>query len=386
MSTGEAAVVDQPGAAIALPSLPRTKLILGGLAFLALTVGVFWWLFADVAGGHAAPALADLRWGYFVLLLLVLPVETLTSSARIWLICRELHPGVSFRTCVRSELANVAIALLTPSQSGGGPGQIYMLRRGGGVSVGTGLTATLISFVGTMAGLLVLGLYSLLVSGIASSGPLFLAPVWVLTAISIAIFAGAAWPGSCRIVLAAASRLVWRLLRRPGAIVDWRPPRTVPAGPPVDRMDATTARLVDLVYTFSDDVRRFLRHSKGCFAAVSCLSLAFLLARALMPYLCARFLGIEGGTLRQIVEVQMALIFLVFFAPTPGGAGITEGASLSIMADIVPPGLAPHYNLLWRFTTTYLTALMGFLGLGRALVQDASRIARRHPEPRSPRA
>jgi uncharacterized membrane protein YbhN (UPF0104 family) len=82
----------------------------------------------------------------------------------------------------------------------------------------------------------------------------------------------------------------------------------------------------------------------------------------------------------------MALVFLVFFAPTPGGAGITEGASLSIMADIVPPGLAPHYNLLWRFTTTYLTALMGFLCLGRALVQDASRIARRHPEPRSPRA
>jgi uncharacterized membrane protein YbhN (UPF0104 family) len=386
MSTVEAVVMDQPGGAVALPSLPRVKLIFGGVAFLALTVGVFWWLFADVAGSHAAPALADLRWGYFILLLLVLPVETVTSSARIWLICRVLHPGVSFRTCLQSELANVAIALLTPSQSGGGPGQIYMLRRGGGVSIGTGLTVTLISFVGTMAGLLALGCYSLLVSGIASSGLFFLAPVWALTAIAAAIFAGAAWPGPCRIVLAATSRLVWRLLRRPGAVVDWRPPRALPDGPPVDRMDATTARLVDLVYTFSDDVRRFLRHSKGCFALVCLLSLAFLLARALMPYLCARFLGVEGGTLRQIIEAQMALIFLVFFAPTPGGAGITEGASLSIMADIVPPGIAPLYNLLWRFTTSYLTALMGFLCLARALVRDASRIGRRHHEPRSPRA
>ena len=103
-------------------------------------------------------------------------------------------------------------------------------------------------------------------------------------------------------------------------------------------MDALTARLVDLLYTYRDDVRRFLRHGKACVVAVCLLSVVFLLARALMPYLCARFLGVEGGSLRQIVEAQMALIFLVFFAPTPGGAGIAEGASLSIMADIVPAG------------------------------------------------
>jgi uncharacterized protein (TIRG00374 family) len=147
-------------------------------------------------------------------------------------------------------------------------------------------------------------------------------------------------------------------------------------------MDATTARLVDLLYTYREDVRRFLRHGKACFVAVCFLSVTFLLARALMPYFCARFLGIEGGTLRQIVEVQTALIFLVFFAPTPGGAGIAEGASLSIMADIVPPGIAPYYNLLWRFSTTYLAALAGFLCLSRALARDASRITRRQPEPR----
>ena len=47
-----------------MPSMPSGKLLLGGLAFLALTVGVFGWLFARVPGSHAAPALGDLRWGY----------------------------------------------------------------------------------------------------------------------------------------------------------------------------------------------------------------------------------------------------------------------------------------------------------------------------------
>jgi uncharacterized membrane protein YbhN (UPF0104 family) len=170
------AVVAEPRAEPVLPEMPRGRLLAGGLGFLVLTVGVFLWLFARVPGGHAAPGLADLRWGYLALLVLVLPVESVTSAARIWLICRVLHPGVSFWTCVQSEFANVAIAVLTPSQSGGGPGQVYMLSRGSGMSVGTGLTATLLSFMGTMAGLLLLGLYSLLVSGVGASGFLFLAP------------------------------------------------------------------------------------------------------------------------------------------------------------------------------------------------------------------
>jgi uncharacterized membrane protein YbhN (UPF0104 family) len=144
-------------------------------------------------------------------------------------------------------------------------------------------------------------------------------------------------------------------------------------GPAVDRMDAWTARLVDLLYTYREDVGRFLRRGKGCFVAVCLLSVSFLLARALMPYLCARFLGVEGGTLRHVLEVQMALIFLVFFAPTPGGAGIAEAASLSIMGAIVPPGIAPHYNLLWRVSTAYLAALAGFFCLGRTVVQGAAR-------------
>jgi hypothetical protein len=56
---------------------------------------------------------------------------------------------------------------------------------------------------------------------------------------------------------------------------------------------------------------------------------------------------------------------------------VAEGASLSIMSDIVPAGFAPCYNLLWRFSTVYLAALAGVLCLARALVADAGRWRRR---------
>ncbi len=354
------------------------NLVAGGIAFLLLTIGIFWYQFHRAQAGDAAPGWHQLRWGYLALLVLCLPVETLASAARIWILCRVLQPGVSFWTAVKAEWANVAIAMLTPSQSGGGPGQIYLLTRGG-ASVGTALTISLLSFVGTMVGLLALGLYSLLVAGTVSTGPLFTAAVWTLTGISAAMVLGAICPGPLRVALAGLSRALCRLSGRQAAVQAWWPPQDDRTGPAVDWMDRRTAKLVDIVYTYRDDVRRFLRLGKASFAWVCLLSLVFLFARALMPYLCLRFLGIDASSPGHVVEAQMALIFLVFFAPTPGGAGIAEAASLSIMDEIVPVGFAPYYNLLWRFSTLYLAAIAGLVCLVRALAEDARLVVRHRP-------
>ena len=354
----------------AVPGMPPRQLAWGGLAFVALTAGVFWWLFDRVPGAHAGPGTAALRWGYLPLLLLTLPVETVTSAARIWLICRVLHPGVSFWTCVRSEWANVAISTLTPSQSGGGPGPDLHPQAGrrrerrdrahrdppllhghdGGAAPARALLA-----------------------GLRRRRPR--APV---PGSGVDPHRDRRGPPARRHVAGRHPHRARRVLPddlgalgRPGRLRDWWLPGTDRAGVAVDRMDPTAAWLADLLYAYREDVRRFLRQGKACFGAVCLLSVAFLLARALMPYLCARFLGVEAGTLRQILESQVALIFLVFFAPTPGGAGIAEGASLWIMADIVPPGIAPYYTLLWRASTVYLAALAGALCLGAALARDA---------------
>lgn len=369
--------VEAPPARGRLPGISGGKLAAGALAFLALTVGIFWYQFHRIHAGDVAPRWDQLRWGYLALILLVLPVETVTSSLRTWLLCRILQPGVSRWTCIQAEWANVAISMLTPSQSGGGAGQIYVLWRGG-VRVGTALTVALISFLGTMVGLFAMGVYSLTVSRIAATGPLFVGAIWTLTAISAALVMGAAWPGLFRVALARVSRALLRLAGRGHLLRDWWPPHDPRTGPPADRLDRLTGQVCDVVYTYRDDVRRFLRHGKATFVGVCLLSVIFLFSRALLPYLCLRFLGIGVSSLGEILQAQLALIFLIFFAPTPGGAGVAEWASLSIMAEIVPVGFAPYYNLLWRFSTAYLAALAGLLCLARGLLQDArAKIGRR---------
>jgi hypothetical protein len=53
-----------------------------------------------------------------------------------------------------------------------------------------------------------------------------------------------------------------------------------------------------------------------------------------------------------------------------------EIASLAVMGHIIPAGYAPYYTLLWRSSTLYLSALVGFVCLALALMQDAGRVMR----------
>jgi glycosyltransferase 2 family protein len=368
--------VEQTGPA----AMAHGRLAAGGVAFLLLTLGIFWYLFHRVQTGDATPRWAELQWGYLVFIILCLPIETLASSARIWVISRVLEPGIGYWTCIKSEWANAGLSILTPSHAGGGAGQVYILSRGG-TRVGTALTITLLSFVGTMVALSAMGLYSLLVSGLSDTGPLFLAAVWSILLITVALGFAAICPGLLRAVLAAASRAVWRVRGAPRPLVDWWPPGQDRTGAPADRMDRLAATLAEIVYTYRDDVARFLRAGKMSFAWVCVLSFVFLLSRAFLPYLCLRFLGIEAPSMGRIVETQMALVFLIFFAPTPGGAGLAESASLSVMANIVPDGFAPHYNLLWRISTAYLAAAAGLICLARTIAEETRNVLHQRRRP-----
>ena len=368
------ATSDQPGEPCSVDTRPLglrfTQVVAGSVGFLLLTVGVFWYQFHRIAPGDAAPRWDHLHWGYLWLIFLCLPLETLAAAVRTWVVYRTLQPSVRVWACIKAEWVNVALNTLTPSHLGGGPGQIYIFSREG-VSVGRAFTASLLSFVGTMVGLLCLGLYSLVSASTDVMRPLFETTAWTLLAMSGAMVLASVCPAAFRGALAWGSSTLHRvgLARHP--LQDWWPSNDVRTGPPVARVGRLARRLLDLIYAYRADTIRFFRDSKLGLVWVSLLGLAFLLARALLAYLCIRFLGIDTASPRHIIEIQMTLIFLIFFAPTPGGAGLAEGASLALMAQIVPIGFAPYYNLLWRFTTVYLGTLAGVVVLSRALAHDA---------------
>jgi len=351
----------------------RLKLALGGVVFILLTASIFFYQFSRIEPSQETFTCRGLHFEYLWLMLLCLPFDTLASGLRIWLVCRVLQPGTEFWTCLKAEWANSGIAMLTPSQTGGGFGQIYMLHRGG-LSVSTATTISLITFLATLVTLLGVGLYCALVSG-TSLGSLFSLAIWPLTIVVGLMTLALLWPGLFRVA-------VFQSLKAYGGILDLvRRPRSQP-----DRLEGTATKLIDLVYAYHNGTWRFVRKGKGHFIGVCILSLVFILSRCLMAFLCLRFLGIGNSTLGEVLQIQMALLFLLYFAPTPGSSGLAEIFSLSAMAAIVPAGLAPYYNLLWRASTLYLPAGLGLLFLTLALTKDTRSIVRRRSLPRSDRA
>jgi glycosyltransferase 2 family protein len=334
------------------------KLIAGGIIFILLTLAIFVYQFHRVRAGDAIPALNQLRWGYLALMLLFFPVETLALGLRMWVVGRVLQPGISYWTCFKADVANSGVALLTPFQSGGGPVQVYVLNQGG-ARLATALTMTVLTFTGSAVALLGFGLYSLCISGIGYTAPLFMGAIFTLVSfIGVMIFS-AVWPGSVRTLIAATSRWIWRIRGERCPLQDWWPPGTSQQGLPVDRMGPLAIKAADLLYVFRADLRRYFRRGKTSFVIVCLLSLTFLFSRSLLAYFCVRFFGIQDSTIGEIFEIQMALTFFTYLTPTPGNAGIVEGASSWAMGDIVPMGFAPYYNLLWRFSTVYITAAAG---------------------------
>jgi hypothetical protein len=339
----------------------RVKLALGSIVFVLLTVSIFLYQFSLIEHGDKSFTWGDLRFEYLWLIILCLPFDTLASGLRIWLVCHVLQPGTGFWTCLKAEWANAGIAMLTPSQTGGGFGQIYMLHRGG-VTVSTATTISLITFLGTMVSLLVVGFYSVFISS-ASLSSVFSLAIWPLTIIVGLMTAALLWPGVFRAAVSRTIKAYRRISNTPESHQG--------------RMESAAARLIDLVYDYHDGTWRFIRTGKAQFAGVCLLSFVFILARCLMAFLCLRFLGLGNSTLGGVIQIQMALLFLLYFAPTPGSSGLAEVFSLSAMAAIVPAGLAPYYNLIWRTFTVYLSAVLGLLFLALTLLRDTRSMLQR---------
>jgi len=82
--------------------------------------------------------------------------------------------------------------------------------------------------------------------------------------------------------------------------------------------------------------------------------------KLLAGYVALRALGIHANFV-DILLVQTLVMFLLYFAPTPGASGVGEVLSAAVMSSYVPRELTPIYILIWRLTLSYFTLAFGFL-------------------------
>jgi len=347
-----------------------------GLQIFALisVLGVVALLLYTGAWRTTLDAFAHVKVGWLCVGLLLASSDWLGGGVRLMLLTRHVHRGARYGPLVIASGLTAWAMYLTPSGAGGGPMQIYGMKRAG-IPIPVAMIIAFMSFFTTVVFFALAGPTALILgAGHSLRGhgfvlhislyDVFLASAATFGVIGAVMLGVIFFPGVAkRIIHGVASwlgrhhseKLVQRLEALSGAL---------------DRMH--------------DALLAYFRGSGFLATFIGILTSGFAHAnRLLAGYVAMRALGLPAQFM-DVLIVQVIISFLVYFAPTPGGAGAAEALSAALMQIYVPRALLPAYTIIWRFTASYATVIVGSFVFYRMLhgrLDEAEERAAAEPQP-----
>jgi uncharacterized protein (TIRG00374 family) len=277
-------------------------------------------------------------------------MDWIGGGLRLWVVARHVHPHPPLKGMILAGGMGAWAAYITPLNSGAGPMTMYTMRRYG-VHLPVAVTSTFISFVATILFFAIAGPLALLFGAGRSLGQrgnvlglslydLFLGSLTIIGAIGLLMAVVLFFP-----------RLVRDLIHRLAEAIGRRSRRVA------DRLE----RLREGIDQAHASIVAF-NSPKGWLSLLwaTLLSGPSHANKLLAGYVALRALGIHTNFV-DILLVQTLVMFLLYFAPTPGASGIGEVLSAAVMSSYVPRALSPIYILVWRLILTYFTLAAGFL-------------------------
>jgi uncharacterized protein (TIRG00374 family) len=291
-----------------------------------------------------------LNWIWLLVGLGLASMDWIGGGLRLWVVARHVHPGPSLKGMILAGGMGAWAGYITPLNSGAGPMTMYTMRRYG-VPLPVAVTSTFISFVATILFFAIAGPLALLFGAGRSLGQrgnvlglslydLFLGSLTIIGAIGLLMAVVLFFP-----------RLVRDLIHRLAEAIGRRSRRVA------DRLE----RLRGGIDEAHASIVAF-NSPKGWLSLLwaTLLSGPSHANKLLAGYVALRALGIHTNFV-DILLVQTLVMFLLYFAPTPGASGIGEVLSAAVMSSYVPRALSPIYILVWRLILTYFTMAVGFL-------------------------
>lgn len=120
---------------------------------------------------------------------------------------------------------------------------------------------------------------------------------------------------------------------------------------------------------FSNSFGDYLNGPKRFVALSVIFTFVFLLSLFSFPALLISALDYEVDYLVS-TGLLAVTTFVMYFSPTPGASGISEGVFGSFFRDILTANHLVLVTLGWRFITIYLGMLAGLVILQRELVRN----------------
>jgi uncharacterized protein (TIRG00374 family) len=294
-------------------------------------------------------AMLSLRWGWLVVGVALASLDWLGGGLRLWVLARHVHPAAALKGSIIAGGLTTWAGSLTPAHTGGGPMMIFALKRAG-VPLPEAMISALMTFVATVVFFAVAGPLAVFFGGgrsLEQHGVLGVMTLYDLFRLSLGGFVAI---GVVMIAMFVFPEAVRGLARR---LVSWLESHNSPRlAHRIEDLRAGVERSHECLVAF------FRGRGWGALLASVLLSPLAFANRLLAGYVVLRMLNIEAHFL-DVVLLQTAITFLLYFAPTPGGSGLAEVLSAAVMSIYVPRELTPSYILLWRLVVSYLTVGFG---------------------------
>ncbi|MFP4384480.1 MAG: YbhN family protein [Spirochaetia bacterium] len=294
----------------------------------------------------------DLR---FLLLLLGLWALTLSADAlSISLFIRGAEERLSIKTAYRTAVTRIFFNILTPFGFGGQPFMIYLLSKEG-VSPGKGSTIAvtrlmILSAYTQIGAIIAFFFYNGRLSEIPALRGMFLAAGTLGAVIIGLIFASLLYPH----LMIRLIKLIGRFLHRLKIVKD---------------LARFKRKAVHEGAVARRSFKRFFSRNLRVFVLGMLSTFILYAAQLLTLMVILRGLNITVEFWTGI-SLSAILLFAMLFLPTPGAAGLGEGAFILIFAGTIPKYLIGIALITWRVFFHYLTAVVGALSVSRLFSQN----------------
>ena len=285
--------------------------------------------------------------GLFAMMAVLVLIYFAADIFRFYFVLRTMDVRVPLGYMTGLAFVNIFISNITPSATGGGFAQIYLLHKKG-VPIGA---ATAGSSIRTALPIIFFSICTPIIL-IVDPNISRLIPhrsMGVAVILMLAFDLAAIW-------------FVATLIKHPEAIVSMlvrlREHYTREEEKEGSRLLGFLDRLIGETKVFSSHFVSYLHGDKRYVVLSILATFVFLLALFLIPYLLIHDLN-PNVPVWHIVLTQVVITTIMYFAPTPGAAGIAEAAFVALFAGYVSQSHIVSLTFAWRLFSIYIGVIVG---------------------------
>ncbi len=325
--------------------ITRKKIKRGLQVFIIISLVSFAAIFFLTRSDNVEQAIGKFAPHVFLLIPFFIAFDWLGSGLRLYIFGKVLYPGISFRSCVRANLGNYFMAAITPAQTGGGPAQIYLLYADGMPAV-EATSASLMTFLATAFFLIIAAAFTFAFKGRVTLTNrmlhhLFNYGIFFFLFIGFLVILALAFPNFYREAVIRVVGWISRLRKK-------------------DYLSGThwVNSMIDGVDRCHKHLIYFMKEKPLVLFLGIIVSGALFTAKFVLAYVVVVGLGCKAS-FTNVLLLQVVIVLINYFFPSPGGSGAAEFSSAALMASVVPKELIPYYVVLWRLFTTYISVTVG---------------------------